>query len=180
MHGWTLNPPALAVKELTVASDAGSVFSAKGILMRAIVPEAKEGKYGKTSQRKKRKKNDSLRRHSYSSFQDTLLGSPRRYARLQSGTGVPAPRALRADFKKSSHSGIPIPVLLETLRIFIPGLTRWMLASVAAASNSTASAKSILVITAISAVLKMVGYFSGLSSPSVTERSTRRRSSPRS
>ena len=40
-------------------------------------------------------------------------------------------------------------------------------ACAARASNSTAAAKSILVMTATSAVLKMVGYFSGLSSPSV-------------
>ena len=39
---------------------------------------------------------------------------------------------------------------------------------------------SIFVITATSALLKIVGYFSGLSSPSVTDSSTSRRPSPRS
>ena len=47
-------------------------------------------------------------------------------------------------------------------------------------SNSTASARSIFVMIATSAVLKIVGYLSGLSSPSVTENSTSRSSSPRS
>ena len=40
-------------------------------------------------------------------------------------------------------------------------------------SNSTASARSIFVITAASALLKIVGYFSGLSSPPVTDSRTR-------
>jgi hypothetical protein len=55
-----------------------------------------------------------------------------------------------------------------------------MLARAAASSNSTAVARSILVMTATSALLNIVGYFSGLSSPSLTESSTRRKSSPRS
>jgi hypothetical protein len=37
-----------------------------------------------------------------------------------------------------------------------------------------------LVITATSALLNIVGYFNGLSSPSVTDRRTSRKSSPRS
>ena len=44
----------------------------------------------------------------------------------------------------------------------------------AARSHPAASARSILVMTATSAVLKIVGYLSGLSSPSVTDSSTRR------
>jgi len=47
-----------------------------------------------------------------------------------------------------------------------------MLWFAAAASNSTTSFKSIFVIRATSALLKMVGYFSGLSSPSVTDMRT--------
>ena len=47
-----------------------------------------------------------------------------------------------------------------------------MLPAAARKSNSTASARSILVTIATSAVLKMVGYLSGLSSPSVTDNST--------
>ncbi len=57
----------------------------------------------------------------------------------------------------------------------MPGRTDSMLRFAAAPSNSTAAARSILVITATSALLKMVGYFSGLSSPSVTDMSTRRK-----
>ena len=55
-----------------------------------------------------------------------------------------------------------------------------MLARTASSSNSTAVARSIFVTMATSALLKMVGYFKGLSSPSVTESRTRRRLSPRS
>jgi hypothetical protein len=51
----------------------------------------------------------------------------------------------------------------------MPGLTRRMSLTAAVKSNSTASAKSIFVTTATSAELKIVGYFSGLSSPSVTD-----------
>ena len=47
-------------------------------------------------------------------------------------------------------------------------------------ADRTAAARSIFVITATSALLKIVGYLRGLSSPSVTEVSTRRRFSPRS
>ena len=60
------------------------------------------------------------------------------------------------------------------------GRTARMFRAAASGSNSTAAARSILVMMAASAVLKMVGYFSGLSSPSVTESRTTRRFSPRS
>ena len=52
----------------------------------------------------------------------------------------------------------------------MPGRTASMLAAAALQSNSQATARSFFVTTATSAVLKMVGYFSGLSSPSVTDK----------
>jgi hypothetical protein len=55
-----------------------------------------------------------------------------------------------------------------------------MLANADSQSNSTAVAKSVLVITATSALLNMVGYLSSLSSPSVTESRTSRRFSSKS
>ena len=75
---------------------------------------------------------------------------------------------------------MPWPVFADTRSTGIPGRTAWMLAFAAFQSNSTASARSTLVTTATSELLKMVGYFSGLSSPSVTESKTSRRFSPRS
>jgi hypothetical protein len=59
--------------------------------------------------------------------------------------------------------------LAETRKAGIPGRTAWIFAKTVTWSNSTASAKSHFVMTAASAVLKIVGYLSGLSSPSVTE-----------
>ena len=53
-------------------------------------------------------------------------------------------------------------------RTVIPGRTACMLQFAAAALNSTAAAKSILVITATSALLNMVGCFAGSSFPYVT------------
>jgi len=58
----------------------------------------------------------------------------------------------------------------------MPGRTAWMLLYAVSQLNSTAAAKSTLVMTAMSELLKIVGYFRGLSSPSVTEISTRRSS----
>ena len=68
----------------------------------------------------------------------------------------------------------------DVLKIRIPGRTARIFRSAASKSNSQASAKSIFVITAISAELKIFGYFSGLSSPSVTLSSATRIFSPRS
>ena len=51
----------------------------------------------------------------------------------------------------------------------MPGRTACMLSYAVFQLNSTATAKSTLVTTATSALLKMVGYLSGLSSPSVTD-----------
>jgi hypothetical protein len=75
---------------------------------------------------------------------------------------------------------MPSPVFAERRKICIPGRTDWMLVRAASQSNSTAAASSFLLMTATSALLKIVGYFSGLSSPSVTDISTSRRFSPRS
>ena len=55
-----------------------------------------------------------------------------------------------------------------------------MFSSAVFRSNCTASAMSILLMITRSAFRKMVGYFSGLSSPSVTDSRTTRLSSPRS
>src|SRR5207237_3278016 len=85
---------------------------------------------------------------------------------------TPGRTALNRDSRNCSHSSIPCPVFADTSKTGIPGRTDWMLRCAAAASNSTAAARSILVMRATSAVLKIVGYFSGLSSPSVTENST--------
>src|SRR5262249_40877512 len=82
--------------------------------------------------------------------------------------------------RNPSHSSNPAPVFSETSNTRIPGRTAWMLFRAAAASNPTTVARSIFVIRATSAVLKIVGYLSGLSSPSVTENITTRMSSPRS
>src|SRR5450755_652042 len=61
------------------------------------------------------------------------------------------------DVRNCSHSPIPEPFFEDTFSSGMPGRTRWTLHSAAAKSNSTASARSILVSTARSAVLKMVG-----------------------
>ena len=71
-------------------------------------------------------------------------------------------------------------VFEETSNTFRPGRTSLMLRSAAARSKPAASAMSIFVIIAKSDVLKIVGYFRGLSSPSVVESRTARRASPRS
>jgi hypothetical protein len=75
---------------------------------------------------------------------------------------------------------MPSPVLAERGKICIPGRTDSMLFRAAFQSNSTAAESSFFVITATSALLKIVGYFCGLSSPSVTDIKTSRRFSPRS
>src|SRR6266566_218553 len=75
---------------------------------------------------------------------------------------------------------MPDPDLAETSKICIRGRTLSMFQRAAARSESAASAKSILVMIATSELLKMVGYFNGLSSPSVAESRTKRSSSPRS
>jgi CheY-like chemotaxis protein len=86
----------------------------------------------------------------------------------------------RRSSRNSRNLSIPSPVFADNLKISIPGRTAWMLHLAAASSNSTAAPRSDLVMTATSAPLKIVGYFRGLSSPSVTEISTKRKSSPRS
>src|SRR5262249_33526556 len=84
-------------------------------------------------------------------------------------------------FRNSSrHCAMPAPVLADTSHTCIPGRTVSMFRYAALKSNPTTDARSVLVMIAMSAVLKMVGYLSGLSSPSVTERRTARKSSPRS
>src|SRR5215469_1426497 len=55
--------------------------------------------------------------------------------------------------RKSMNSFIPRPVFAETRSTCIPGRTAWMFASAVGSSKSTASAKSILVSTATSALL---------------------------
>src|SRR5208282_1354295 len=88
--------------------------------------------------------------------------------------------AARRARKNSRYSSIAAPDFAETLRIVMPGRTVSMLRMAAPRSNSTAAARSIFVRTATSALLKIVGYFSGLSSPSVTDIRTSRMFSPRS
>ena len=82
--------------------------------------------------------------------------------------------------RKSMNSFIPRPVFADTRSTCIPGRTAWIFASAVGSSKSTACERSILVSTATSALLKIVGYFRGLSSPSVTDVSTRRKFSPKS
>ncbi len=55
-----------------------------------------------------------------------------------------------------------------------------MLRSVTSHEKSAAASRSILVITATWPLLKMIGYLSGLSSPSVTDRTFSRSASRRS
>ncbi len=62
----------------------------------------------------------------------------------------------------------------------IPGRISLMFLSASSRSKPQGSAISIFVITAASAELNSVGYFSGLSSPSVTLSSATRICSPRS
>lgn len=75
--------------------------------------------------------------------------------------GIIYSRRATRSARNARNSSIPCPVLAETSITFIPGRTDSMLASAAARSKPTTSAMSILVMTAMSAVLKMVGYFSG-------------------
>src|SRR5262249_2668691 len=106
---------------------------------------------------------------------------PQRQDRKQTGHETAIPRcSANRESSNAMNSGIPSPVLAATRTVSIPGRTAWMLAAAASQSNSTAPARSVLVITATSALLKMGGYLSGLSSPSVTDISTSRRFSPRS
>jgi ankyrin repeat protein len=81
---------------------------------------------------------------------------------------------------RSSQAPISSPDFADTASASIPGRTACRFRSSARASNSTAAARSTLVTTTTSAVLKTVGYLSGLSSPSVTDRRTTRSASPRS
>src|SRR5882672_6728263 len=76
-------------------------------------------------------------------------------------TGASAMEWQRA-MRKSSQASIPVPDRAETSRTVMPGRTSWMLFNAASRSNSAASDRSHLVMTATSAVLKMVGYFNGL------------------
>ena len=80
--------------------------------------------------------------------------------------------------RNSKHSSMPWPVFADRRKICIPGRTACMAVRAAFQSNSTASASSVLVTSATSAPLKIVGCFSGLSSPSVTDIYTRPRFSP--
>lgn len=91
-------------------------------------------------------------------------------------TGAPAPAAAA----RSSSAPACSPVRTEVSSTSTPGLTCSTCARKAASSKSTASARSVLVTTTRFARPKAVGYFSGLSSPSVTEASTTRSVSPRS
>jgi len=75
--------------------------------------------------------------------------------------------------RKSMNSFIPNAVFADTQSTCIPGRTAWMSASAVGSWNSTACDISILVSTVTSALLKIVGYLSGLSSHSVTDVSTR-------
>src|SRR6185312_15859113 len=88
--------------------------------------------------------------------------------------------SLWSDNRKFSNCSTPWPERAETWKTGIPGRTAQIFFRSVSRSNPRASVRSTLVITATSAVLKMVGYFSGLSSPSVVETSTRRKCSPRS
>jgi hypothetical protein len=71
--------------------------------------------------------------------------------------------SLCRDTKHGSISATPSPVRAETFRIGIPGRTLWMLSINIVCSKPVACARSSLVMTATSAVLKIVGYLSGLS-----------------
>jgi hypothetical protein len=75
---------------------------------------------------------------------------------------------------------MPAPVFTDVSMIRIPGRTDSMLAQAASRLKSQASARSIFVMAAMSAVLNSPGYLSGLSSPSVTDSRARRTDSPRS
>jgi hypothetical protein len=73
---------------------------------------------------------------------------------------------------------MPSPVLADGLKISMPGRMVCIFRPVAAPSHSTTSARSDFVIMVASALLNMLGYFTG--SPTVTESSTKRKSSPKS
>jgi len=74
---------------------------------------------------------------------------------------------------------MPSPVLANRLETSMSGRTSWIFRP-AAPSHSTASARSDFVIMVASALLNVVGCFTGLSSPAVTESSRKRKSSPKS
>src|SRR6185295_9498711 len=106
----------------------------------------------------------------YLSHYSAVASTPRRDSRRRAASSRSRP----------SHVAIPSPVRAEVSCTSIPGRTSLRLCSASSRAKPVAAARSILVISTRSAPLKMVGYLSGLTTPAVTERSTARRSSPRS
>src|SRR6185436_14017261 len=93
---------------------------------------------------------------------------------------VPSSAWFRFDSRKSIQRSQPAPDRVDSSSTSMPGRTASMFARACARSKSPAPRRSSLVRTATSDELKMVGYLSGLSSPSVTEKSTALSASPRS
>ena len=81
---------------------------------------------------------------------------------------------------QSYHSGRPAPVVADSGSIRTPGLSFLTSAACRSRSKSTYGSRSVLVTRTRSAWRNMCGYFTGLSSPSVTDASTTLACSPRS
>jgi hypothetical protein len=95
-------------------------------------------------------------------------------------TGVWSGTPSAAAIARSSRAPTPHPRRAEVMTTSTPGLTCSRLARNATSSNSTASARSVLVTTTRCASPKAVGYLRGLSSPSVTDARATLSVSPRS
>src|ERR1022692_1047528 len=81
---------------------------------------------------------------------------------------------------QASHSGMPAPVFAEIWITGRPGLTRCAHSIAKPTSNSRYGSRSHLLSSSSDAARNMSGYFSGLSSPSVTDHTTTLWASPRS
>ena len=75
---------------------------------------------------------------------------------------------------------MPSPVVAESWITSMPGFTRRASSMQRATSKRTCGKRSTLLSTMSEAAANMSGYFSGLSSPSVTERMATFAASPRS
>src|SRR5512132_2523589 len=94
--------------------------------------------------------------------------------------GIDVLRPARRRAIQSYQRPRPAPLVAETSRISISGLVRRANAEQRSGSNGTNGSRSTLVTSISSAAANILAYFSGLSSPSVTDNSTTRAASPRS
>ena len=101
------------------------------------------------------------------------LASRRRSTASASITQAPSPGAA-----SRGHASMPSPVRALTCIRATPGWTASRLRRKRSMSKSRCGSRSILLMTTSSQVRNMSGYLSGLSSPSVTEETITRASSP--